>query len=522
MPPQLQILHHRCPYTSKPTTGKLIVRPITASVSERPSITPPPPPAKATLVPPPTKLPVKEVPGDYGLPFFGAISDRNDFFYNQGKEDFFKSRIQKYQSTVFRTNMPPGPFISSKPKVIVLGDAKSFPVLFDLSKVEKKDLFTGTFMPSVELTGGYRTLSFLDPSEPKHSKLKNLIFFQLSSSRDRVIPEFNLSYNELFDSLEKDLASKGKAPFNDANEQAAFNFLGRAFYGANPTESKLGSDGPTIINKWVLFHLHGLLTLGLPKAIENPLIHTLPLPPFLIKKDYQKLYEFIYANSTSVLDEAQRLGIDRDEAAHNLLFATCFNTFGGLKILFPSMLKWIGRAGVKLHTQLAEEIRSVLKSNGGNVTMKALESMTLTKSVVYEALRINPPVTSQYGRAKRDFVLESHNAAFKIKEGEMLYGYQPLATRDPKVFDRAEEFVAERFVGEEGEKLLKYVVWSNGPETESPSVQNKQCAGKDFGVLVSRLLVAEFFRRYDSFDVEVGKSALGDSVTITSLKRASF
>lgn len=41
--------------------------------------------------------------------------------------------------------MPPGPFITSNPKVIVLLDGKSFPVLFDASKVEKKDLFTGTF-----------------------------------------------------------------------------------------------------------------------------------------------------------------------------------------------------------------------------------------------------------------------------------------------------------------------------------------------------------------------------------------
>ncbi|MCI18863.1 allene oxide synthase, partial [Trifolium medium] len=82
---------------------------------------------------------------------------------------------------------------------------------------------------------------------------------------------------------------------------------------------------------------------------------------------------------------------------------------------------------------------------------------------------------------------------FLVKKGELLLGYQPFATKDPKVFDRAEEFVADRFVGDEGEALLKHVVWSNGPETESPSVRNKQCAGKDFTTLVSRLLVVELF-----------------------------
>jgi hydroperoxide dehydratase len=97
-----------------------------------------------------------------------------------------------------------------------------------------------------------------------------------------------------------------------------------------------------------------------------------------------------------------------------------------------------------------------------------------------------------------------------------------MATKDPRVFDRAEEFVADRFVGEEGEKLLKHVLWSNGPETESPTVDNKQCAGKDFVVLVARLLVVELFLHYDSFEMEVGSSPLGSSVKITSLKKATF
>ncbi|CAI0558732.1 unnamed protein product [Linum tenue] len=65
-------------------------------------------------------------------------------------------------------------------------------------------------------------------------------------------------------------------------------------------------------------------------------------------------------------------------------------------------------------------------------------------------------------------------------------------------------------------------MWSNGPETEQSSVANKQCAGKDFVVMVARLFVVELFRRYDSFDVEVAASPLGAKVTLTSLKRATF
>ncbi|KAB1220513.1 Allene oxide synthase, chloroplastic [Morella rubra] len=516
--PSLQLKFQSPRTSSKPSARRMIVRPISASVSEKPSV----PASPVTMAPPEsTELPIRKIPGNYGLPLVGPLNDRLDYFYNQGREEFFKSRIQRYQSTVFRANMPPGPFIAADSRVVVLLDGKSFPVLFDVTKVEKKNLFTGTYMPSTELTGGYRTLSYLDPSEPNHSKLKRLVFFLLKAGRDHVIPEFHSSYKELFEGLEQELAAKGKAAFGDASEQAAFNFLARALYGTNPTETKIGVDAPKLISKWLLFQVSPILTLGLPKHLEELLIHTFPLPSFLVKADYQRLYDFIYESSGPVLDEAERLGISRDEACHNLVFATCFNSFGGMKILFPNMVKLLGRAGVKLHTQLAEEIRSAIRSNGGKVTMAAMEQMPLMKSVVYESLRIEPPVALQYGKAKRDLIIESHDAAFRVKEGEMLFGYQPFATKDPKIFDRPEEFVPDRFVGE-GETLLKHVLWSNGPETDTPTVGNKQCAGKDFVVLVSRLFVVELFRRYDSFEMEIGTSPLGSSVDLTSLKKASF
>ncbi|KAG5231004.1 hypothetical protein OIU76_006183 [Salix suchowensis] len=504
--------------SSKPSARSLSFRTIRASVSEKPSVSAP----GVTVSPPEnSKLPIRKIPGDYGLPLVGPFKDRMDYFYNQGRDSFFKSKVLKYGSTVFRANMGPGPFIAPNPQVVVLLDGKSFPVLFDVTKVEKKDLFTGTYMPSTELTGGYRTLSYLDPSEPMHAKLKQFMFYLLKSRRDHVIPEFKASYTELFTSLEKDLALKGKANFVAANDQAAFNFLAQAWFGTEPAQTSLGLDGPGLVSKWVLFNLGPVLSLGLPKYLEDLTIHSFRLPPSLIKKNYQRLYDFFYASSSSLLDEAENLGISREEACHNLLFSTCFNSFGGMKILFPNMMKWLGRAGAKLHAQLAEEIRSVVQSNGGNVTMRGMEQMPLMKSAVYEALRIEPPVPLQYGKAKRDLIIESHDAAFEVKEGEMLFGFQPFATKDPKIFTRAEEFVADRFIGE-GEELLKHVLWSNGPETEKPSLQNKQCAGKDFVVLVARLLVVEFFLRYDSFEIEVGKSSLGAAVTVTSLKRARF
>ncbi|KAG8044453.1 hypothetical protein GUJ93_ZPchr0121g64 [Zizania palustris] len=137
---------------------------------------------------------------------------------------------------------------------------------------------------------------------------------------------------------------------------------------------------------------------------------------------------------------------------------------------------------------------------------------------------MNPPVEFQYGRARRDIVVESHDAAYEVRKGEMVFGYQPLATRDERVFDRAGEFIPDRFVvgADDGSsRLLEHVVWSNGPEPGTPAEGNKQCPGKDMVVAVGRMMVAELFRRYDTFAADVKELPIEPVVTFTSLTRSS-
>lgn len=473
---------------------------------------------------PKRRLPLRKVPGDYGPPLLGALRDRAEFFYGPGGRDgFFTSRVRAHRSTVLRLNMPPGPFIARDPRVVALLDAASFPVLFDATLVDKTDLFTGTFMPSTDLTGGHRVLSYVDPAEPAHAPLKQLLFHLLAHRRQHVIPTFREVYGDLLGVMEGELARAGKADFGQHNDAAAFAFLCRALLGRDPASTALGADGPKLVLKWIVFQLGPLLSLGLPRLLEDALVHSFRLPPALVRKDYDRIAAFFRDAARPVIDEGERLGIAREEALHNIVFAMCFNSYGGIKILFPTLVKWLGRAGARTHGRLATEVRNAVQAHGGGeVTMRALAEMPLVKSAVYEALRIEPPVPMQYGRAKRDMVVESHDYGYEVREGELLFGYQPMATKDPRVFARAEEYVPDRFLGEDGARLLRHVVWSNGPETSVPTLHDKQCAGKDFVVLIARLLVAEIFLRYDSFDVQVGSSALGSSVTITSLKKATF
>lgn len=301
----------------------------------------------------------------------------------------------------------------------------------------------------------------------------------------------------------------------------ALDYVTTAYFGVKPSDTKLGSDGPKCCKIWLLFNLHPLFVLGLPKYLDDLLLHSFHFPPFLVKSYYNKLHSFVAGASAAVLDEAVKMGLDRDEAAHSLVFATCFNSYGGFKVFFPSLLKLVGLAGQAVHAALAEEVRDAVRAAGGQVTAAALEQMPLVKSAVYEALRLEPPVQFQYGKAKKDLVVSSHDASFQVKKGEVLFGYQPFATKDPKIFDDAEKYVAGRFVGDDGEKLLKYVLWANGPETDKPTVQNKMCAGRDFVVLGGRLLVVELFLRYDTFTVDPAVQTLAKTViNITSFKKA--
>ncbi|XP_057548689.1 allene oxide synthase 1, chloroplastic-like isoform X1 [Amaranthus tricolor] len=456
----------------------------------------------------PQNLPLREIPGNYGFPFFGPLKDRWDFFYFQGRDNFFRSRIENHNSTVFRTNMVPGPWISHDPRVVVLLDAKSFPVLFDMSKVEKNDVLTGTYTPSTSFTGGYRVCAYLDPSESNHNSFKGLLLSLLASKQEEIIPLFQTCLNEFFLEMEDQLKNNSRVDCEPLIDKISFEFVYKLFCDGNSPSDFLMSDGAKMFKKWLICQIGPVKTLGLPvflNPIEDLLLHSVRLPFFLVKNDYEKIYNAFYSSKSSFIEKAQKNGISREEACHNLVFMAGFNAFGGFITWFPSLIKWVASAGETLHHQLADEIRTVVKSEGG-VTLNAIHKMTLTKSVVYEAFRIEPPIPYQYGRAKENLMIQSHDYSFKVNKGEMLFGYQPFATKDPKIFDEPEKFKGNRFVGEEGEKLLKYVLWCNGRVIDDPTVENKQCPGKNLVELMSTVFLVELFLRYDSFSIDANNS----------------
>jgi hydroperoxide dehydratase len=478
----------------------------------------------------PSGLPIRDIPGGYGVPFFSPLRDRLDYFYFKGAEEYFRSRIARHDgATVLRVNMPPGPFISGDSRVVAVLDARSFRVLLDDSLVDKADTLDGTYVPSLALFGGHRPLAFLDVADPRHAALKRVMIRLAAARMHHVAPAFGAAFAATFDDVEAGLAASGSEEFNKHNMRHMLDFTCAALFGGALPSKAIGVAAAAKAFKWLVFQLHPIASKAIkPWLLEDLLFHTFRLPPFLVRRDYADLTAYFADVAAGVLDEAEMVdpgAIPRDELLHNLIFVTIFNAYGGYKIFLPHLVKWLARGGAELHARLADEVRAVVPAGStGAVTLSAVEKMPLVKSVVWEALRMDPPVAFQYGRARRDMVVESHDAAYEVKKGEMLFGYQPLATRDERVFQRGGDFFPDRFAAcsdDERRRLLEHVVWSNGLETRASTEENKQCPGKDTVVAVGRLMVVELFRRYDTFTASLEDNPLEPVVMFTSLTKAA-
>lgn len=179
-------------------------------------------------------------------------------------------------------------------------------------------------------------------SKTPPNPLKSFFLHLLSTKHDSFVPLFHNALSGHFTAMEEELAGKsGKASFNTSIGDATFTFLFRLLTGKDPTETKIGTNGPTLLQTW-------LATLGGPKIfsyLEDFLIRTIPFPAWTVKSIYKKLYEGLSAAGTATLDEAEKMWIKRDEwdeACHNLLFMLGFNTQGRLANQLPILIKWVG------------------------------------------------------------------------------------------------------------------------------------------------------------------------------------
>ncbi|KAK9285998.1 hypothetical protein L1049_025201 [Liquidambar formosana] len=366
-------------------------------------------------------------------------------------------------------------------------------------------------MPSVKFTGDVRVCAYLDTAEVAHSKVKNFAMDILKRSSTVWVTELLSNLDTMWDTIEAELSKGGSASYIIPLQKCIFNFLTKSLIGADPAKSpEIAKSGYAMLDKWLALQLLPTVQISFLQPLVEIFLHSFTYPFALVSGDYKKLYEFVEKEGKEVIERGKtEFQLSQEETIHNLLFVLGFNAFGGFSVFLPSLLSTLG-SNAQLQEKLRLEVRE--KSGESTLSFNSVKDMELVQSVVYETLRLNPPVPLQYARARKDFRLSSHDSVYEIKKGELLCGYQKLVMRDPKVFDDPESFVADRFTGEKGRELLSYLYWSNGPQTGSPSESNKQCAAKDYVTLSACLLVAHLLRRYDSI-------ACG-STSVTAVEKA--
>ncbi|KAL3509825.1 hypothetical protein ACH5RR_029226 [Cinchona calisaya] len=482
-------------------------------ISSSPSIASSPPPSSQS-----SSLPVRTIPGSYGWPLLGPISDRLDYFWFQGPETFFKKRIEKNKSTVFRTNVPPTfpLFLGVNPNVVAVLDVKSFTHLFDMEIVEKANVLVGDFMPSTKFTGDLRVCAYLDTSESKHTQLKNFTIDTLKRSSSIWVPTMVSKLDTMWETIESDISKSGSAAALLPLQQFLFSFLTKCITGADTsTSQEISKSGFTMLDSWIALQVLPTVKVGLFQPLEEIFLHSFAYPFWLVKGGYNKLVEFVEKQGTEAIQRGEtQFNLTAKETVHNLLFILGFNAFGGFSIFFNSLLSSLADdKNDGIQEKLRNEVREKIGTDSSKLSFEVVKEMELVQSFVYETLRINPPVPLQYARARKDFKLASHDSLYEIKKGELLCGYQPLVMRDSKVFDNPENFEPGRFTQEKGKELLNYLYWSNGPQTGSPNEANKQCPAKDYVPVTASLFLANMFQRYDSVTISSG--------SITAVKKAS-
>ncbi|XP_057792693.1 fatty acid hydroperoxide lyase, chloroplastic [Salvia miltiorrhiza] len=460
------------------------------------------------------------IPGSYGWPVIGPLTDRLQYFWLQGPKNFFAKRMEKYGSTVFRTNVPPAfPFFAGvNPNVVAVLDVKSFRHLFDMELVEKSNVLVGDFMPSVNYTGGFRVCAYLDTAESKHSQIKDFAIDIIRRSSSTWVSSMATTLDDMWDSLESQLAAAGdggSVNYIFPLQEFLFAFLSLNILGANASAfPEIKKSGHIMLDKWLAVQLLPTISINVVQPLEEIFLHSFSYPFWLVKSDYEKLASFVENGAGEAVRRAQtEFKLTKEEAIHNLIFMLGFNAFGGFSLFFLSLLGNLGEQEPSVHEELRREVREKLSNNV--LSFETVKKMDLVNSFVYETLRLDPPVPQQFARARKDFDLGSHNAVYEIKKGELLCGFQPLVMRDPKIFENPEDFVYNRFSKVKGgDELLEYLFWSNGPQTGTPgpSASNKQCVARDAVPQTAAVFLAYLFQRYDEISISSG--------SITALKKA--
>lgn len=167
--------------------------------------------------------------------------------------------------------------------------------------------------------------------------------------------------------------------------------------------------------------------------------------------------------------------------------------FGGFDTVSTLMCFTIHEITVNptVQTKLRNEIDEVLKKTNGELTYEALNGMQYLDAVVEESLRMWSVAVAIDRLCVQDFELPPAlpgDKPFVVKKGT--YVWFPIygIHRDPKYFEKPDEFYPERFLAENKKKLNTnaYIPFGLGP---------RMCIGNRFALLETKVVIFHLLAR---------------------------
>ncbi len=406
-------------------------------------------------------VPHQPIPGSYGWPVFGRLTHTLRFL--RGWRAYYDAQVAEHGSTVFRS--PAGL------DAIVVLDQQGLEVMFDSERIDKLYGF-GPLSPPPARVGHIVPTVFANGED--HRRQKSW-FLALQAQRLPTIYEtFDRVATPWFDRW----VEQGTFDWGADLDALYSDFLFEYFLGTRPDPADVAGWGYQLLPR---------NPLRFPGQGDAPVVARM-----------ERLLKVIRSAPrwAEVAQQAQELaGLDEDAASKQMLFYLGFNAWTGLGSVTRSAIgEWDGHPAWADRTRA--EVRGALEQHGWNagpLSTPILRSSPCIRNTLRETLRLHQPAPFAYGKARKDFVLESRSGRFEIREGEVIAGVLGYAQRDPVVYSRPHEFVAERFEQEEAQHGL---VWAHGRETSSPSATDKMCAGRDVVYLVLHQFLARLLGGY--------------------------
>lgn len=149
------------------------------------------------------------------------------------------------------------------------------------------------------------------------------------------------------------------------------------------------------------------------------------------------------------------------------------------------------QAEQKFHAELDQVL------GGRAPEVSDLPNLKYTEMIAKEAMRLYPPAYA----VGREAIEDTEIGGFRVPRGTQLFAFQWVTHRDPRYFERPDEFEPERWTSESIQRLPKYAYFpfGGGP---------RQCIGNYFAMMEVVLLLATIGQRFrfslvDGFQMEV-------------------